>query len=166
MKAQVRVVPEIDNEADLRQRLGQIHQDVEQARSRDELRWYYRHAEALIALTYSPAWEKKFRPEVDNLRRLADDEFATTARTINQRAEKLGTDADHDATWGRRQPGRSSIDQRPTGIPVGRFLRFDRLEVGLTCSWPTIHEPTINQKRSCLCSYQEPVDETNSRNRV
>ena len=102
MKTHVRVAPEIDNEADLRQIAGEIRGDVAKAATREDLTKLFRRAGYLVTLTYSPAWEKKFGPRVDDLRRLADDEFAMTARTINQRAEKLGVDADYDETWGQR----------------------------------------------------------------
>jgi hypothetical protein len=59
----------------------------------------YRRAGYLITLAYASAWKKKFGPEVDDLRRVAESEFATTARAINRRANKIGTEPDYDETW-------------------------------------------------------------------
>jgi hypothetical protein len=97
------VYGEVDNEADLRRIAGEIRDDVEKASTRDELTKLFRRAGYLVTLTYSPAWHEKFGAQVDTLRRLADDEFATTARKINQRATQIGTDADYDDTWGKRR---------------------------------------------------------------
>jgi hypothetical protein len=40
----------------------------------------------LITLTHAPSWEEKFGQEVVALRKVAEKEFATTARKINYRA--------------------------------------------------------------------------------
>jgi hypothetical protein len=34
------------------------------------------------------------------MRQLGEQEFSKTARKINRRAEKIGTDADYDEEWG------------------------------------------------------------------
>jgi hypothetical protein len=96
------VYGEVDNEADLRKISGEIRDDVSKAKSRADLTKLFRRAGYLVTLTYSPAWHEKFGAKANDLRRLADDEFATTARQINQRATKIGTDADYDEHWGGR----------------------------------------------------------------
>lgn len=96
------VYGEVDNEKDMRQIAGEIRSDVAKAASREDLTRLFRRAGYLVTLTYSPAWQEKFGPQVTALRRLADDEFATTARTINQRAMQIGTEADYDESWGRK----------------------------------------------------------------
>jgi type II secretory pathway component PulJ len=95
------VYGEVDNEDDLRQIFAAIRRDVTQATTREELTRLYRRAEYLIALTFSPAWQKKFGPQVEELRRVAEVEFTATARAINQRAAEIGTAPDYDETWGR-----------------------------------------------------------------
>ena len=95
------VYGEVDNEDDLRRIFAAIRRDVAQAPTRDELTKLYRRAEYLITLTFSPAWQKKFGPQVEELRRVAEAEFTATASAINQRAAEIGTAPDYDETWGR-----------------------------------------------------------------
>jgi len=94
------VYGEVDNETDLRGIFAAIRRDVAQAMTREELTKLYRRAEYLITLMYSPAWEKKFGPKIDDLRRVAESEFTVTARAINARAAEIGTEPDYDETWG------------------------------------------------------------------
>jgi hypothetical protein len=94
------VYGEVDNEADLRRIFAEIRRDVAQAANREELTKLYRRAEYLITLTFSPAWKKKFGPNVGELRRVAEEEFSATARAVNQRASEIGTAADYHETWG------------------------------------------------------------------
>lgn len=93
----------IDNETDLKNAIADVRRDIGRATSRDQLRKDYRHAESLITLTYTPAWQKKFGDNVDKLRRLAESEFAGVARDVNKRAAEIGTKADFDETWGGPQ---------------------------------------------------------------
>jgi hypothetical protein len=93
----------VNSETDLRQIFSEIRGDVGAANSREELTQLYRRAEYLIALTYAPAWQKKFDGRLDVLRRTGEAEFATVARAINRRAAEIGTSADYDEAWG---PGR------------------------------------------------------------
>jgi DNA primase large subunit len=94
------VYGEVDNEEDLRKIFAAIRRDVTQAATRDELTKLYRRAEYLITLTFSPAWQTKFGPRVEALRRVAEAEFTATAREINKRAAEIGTEPDYDETWG------------------------------------------------------------------
>jgi hypothetical protein len=91
---------EVENKSDLERIYLQIRREVEQADSRPALTELYRRAGYLVTLTYSPAWEKKFGPEVAELREIAEDGFHKTARKINQRAKQICTDPDYDETWG------------------------------------------------------------------
>jgi hypothetical protein len=97
-KAEDHVYGEVDNESDLRHIYQAIRRDVEQANTRDQLTDLYRRAGYLITLTYAPAWKKKFGEQIDDLRRVAEAEFAETARTINRRAVEIGTEPDYDET--------------------------------------------------------------------
>ena len=90
----------VNSEADLREIVAEIREDVAAASSRDELTQLYRRAEYLITLTSAPAWQKKFGDRVDALRRTAEAEFASVAHAINQRAAEIGSAADYDETWG------------------------------------------------------------------
>lgn len=94
------VYGEVNSEQDLRHIFELIRRDVEQASTRQELTELYRRAGYMVTLTASPAWKKKFGPEADDLRRIAEEEFARTARAINQRAAEVNTEPDYDETWG------------------------------------------------------------------
>src|SRR4029453_7100280 len=84
--------------------LKKIFQDIrrrgQEAKSRPTLTELYKRAGYLIPLTHAPAWEEKFGTEVEALRKVAQEEFTTTARKINHRATQIGTEADYDETWG------------------------------------------------------------------
>ena len=79
------VYGEVDNKSDLREIYRAIRRDVENAKTRDELIELYRRAGYLITLIYAPAWKKKFGSEVDELRKVAEEEFARTARDQSSR---------------------------------------------------------------------------------
>ncbi|MCC6615852.1 MAG: hypothetical protein IT320_20450 [Anaerolineae bacterium] len=100
MAKDTHIYGEVDNKTDLKQVFQEIRSDVDGARSRSDLTELYRRAGYLITLTHAPSWEKKFGDDADDLREVAQDEFATTARKINSRAKSIGTDADYDETWG------------------------------------------------------------------
>jgi hypothetical protein len=89
----------VESEVDLRRVFKDIREDVEEASSRTALTELYRRAGYLITLTYSPSWSDKFGVEVHQLRHVAEDEFRSTAHRINQRADKIGTEADYHETW-------------------------------------------------------------------
>ena len=44
-------------------------------------------------------WEEKFGHRAAKLRKVAEDEIATTARHINCCAKQIGTEADYDEKW-------------------------------------------------------------------
>jgi hypothetical protein len=94
---------EIANAADLKQALADIRDETSRARSREDLTGLYRHAETLIALTYSPSWQKKFGDRVEALRQVAETEFGDTARAINQQAERIDAKPGYDETWSGKQ---------------------------------------------------------------
>jgi hypothetical protein len=91
---------EVDNKTDLKEVFSKIREDVEKANSRSELTELYRRAGYLITLTKASSWEKKFGDEIDDIREVAEEEFARTARKINSRAKEIGTDFDYDEKWG------------------------------------------------------------------
>lgn len=100
MAKDTHIYGEVDNKTDLKDVFLQIREDVENADSRSALTELYRRAGYLITLTNASSWEKKFGDEIDEIRAVGEDEFSKTARKINSRAEKIGTDADYDETWG------------------------------------------------------------------
>ena len=100
MARDTHIYGEVDDKTDLKKVFSEIRQDVENAKSRSELTELYRRAGYLITLTNASSWEKKFGDEIDDIRQVADEEFAKTARKINSRAKEIGTDADYDEKWG------------------------------------------------------------------
>lgn len=90
----------VDNKTDLQDVFKQIREDVRDADDRSALTELYRRAGYLITLSQAPSWEEKFGDDADEMRDLAEEEFAKTARTVNRRADDIGTDADYDEEWG------------------------------------------------------------------
>jgi hypothetical protein len=119
------VTPGIDNETDLRRALDEIRGDVSQATSRDDLTSLYRHGEALIALTYTPAWQKKFGGKVENLRKVSQTEFGKLAHAVNQRAESIGTKANFDESWGGPQHVYGEVDNEADLRKISTEIRGD-----------------------------------------
>jgi hypothetical protein len=101
MARDTHIYGEVNSKADLKKIFGDIRQNVEEAKSRPALTELYKRAGYLITLTHAPSWEEKFGKEAMQLRRLAEEEFGTTARKINRRAEQIGTEADYDEHWGK-----------------------------------------------------------------
>lgn len=102
MAQDTHVYDEIDNKTDLREVFKDIRKDVNNAKDRPALTELYRRAGYLITLSYAPSWREKFRGELTAIRQTAEEEFAKTAREINRRAKKVGTDADYDEEWGNK----------------------------------------------------------------
>ena len=100
MTKDTHIYGEVDNKTDMKNVFSAIRDDVEKADSRAELTELYRRAGYLITLTNASSWEKKFGDDIEDIRKTAEDEFGRTARKINDRAEKIGTDADYDEKWG------------------------------------------------------------------
>jgi hypothetical protein len=94
---------EINTKTDLKKIFSQIRHDVDEAGTRPALTELYKRAGYLITLSHAPSWEKKLGHEAAEIRQTAGYEFSSTARQINQRAEKIGTEADYDEQWGDRQ---------------------------------------------------------------
>ena len=91
---------EVNNKTGLRDVFLAIRKDVRDADSRPALTELYRRAGYLITLSHASSWEQKFGDDIDEIRDVGEEEFARTARVINERAEEIGTDADYDEKWG------------------------------------------------------------------
>jgi hypothetical protein len=100
MAQDTHIYGEVKSKTDLKKIFTEIRHDVEEARSRPDLTELYKRAGYLITLTHAPSWEEKFGKEAAQLRKVAKEEFGTTARKINRRAEQIGTEANYDETWG------------------------------------------------------------------
>jgi len=91
---------EVNSKTGLRRVFKDIRRDVDNASSRPALTELYKRAGYLITLTHAPSWEEKFGPEAKELRQTGQEEFTRTARKINRRAARIGTEADYDERWG------------------------------------------------------------------
>src|SRR5215211_8759339 len=100
MAKDTHIYGEVDNKTDLKNVFSEIRQDVENAKSRSDLTELYRRSGYLITLTKASSWKEKFGDDIDDIREVAEEEFATTARKINRRAQEIGADADYDEKWG------------------------------------------------------------------
>lgn len=100
MTQDTHVYGEIDNKTNMIEVFREIRKDVASASDRSALTELYRRAGYLITLSYSQAWQKKFGDDIKEIRSTAENEFRTTVKKINSRAEDIGTDADYDDEWG------------------------------------------------------------------
>jgi len=91
---------EVNSRTGMKNIFREIRQDVTHAGSRATLTELHKRAGYLITLTMSPAWEEKFGKDATQLRKVAREEFAMTARKINRRARQIGTEADYAESWG------------------------------------------------------------------
>lgn len=74
-----------------------LRADAIDASDRPGLQALFERAGAIVAETRSESW--RGRPSIDEYRTLADEEFARTARRLNQRARALGVRPDFAETW-------------------------------------------------------------------
>ncbi len=100
MAQDTHIYGEVNSKTGLKKIFTEIRHDVERVKTRPALTELYKRAGYLITLTYAPSWEEKFGREAAALRKVAKEEFETTARKINRRAEEIGAKADYDETWG------------------------------------------------------------------
>ena len=91
---------EVNSKTGLQNVFVDIRHDVDKARNRAALTELYKRAGYLITLTHAPSWREKFGSQTVTLRKVGEEEFARTARKINQRATKIGAKADYDEKWG------------------------------------------------------------------
>ena len=94
------VYGEVNSKTGLKRVFQEIRHDIDTARSRPGLTELYKRAGYLITLTHAPSWETKFGREAPRLRRVAEEQFGSTARKINRRARQIGTEPDYDEKWG------------------------------------------------------------------
>ena len=92
---------EVDNKADLEKVFSDIRRDVGKAKSRPALTELYKRAGYLITLTHAHSWEKKFGRRTKGMRKVGVQQFHKTAHKINRRAEKIGSKANFDESWGK-----------------------------------------------------------------
>jgi hypothetical protein len=87
------------NKIDLRQTFRQIREDVEKATSRKDLTELFKRTGYMITLTHATPIDEKFDRTIKTERGIAEREFARTVRKINDRAKKIGTEANYNEAW-------------------------------------------------------------------
>lgn len=92
---------EVKGAVDLREINVKIRKDVSKAASRPALTELHKRSMYLRTLCDSPAWKKSFAGKIRKMKADAEEEFGRTARAINRRAKKIGTEANYDEKWGK-----------------------------------------------------------------
>jgi len=100
MAKDTHIYGEVNSKTGLKKIFREIRQAVEAAKSRQRLTELHKRAGYLITLTHAPSWEEKFGRRSASLRRVAEEEFGTTARKIYRQANAIGTEPDYDEKWG------------------------------------------------------------------
>ena len=87
------------NRTDLRQTFQELRENIEKAKSQEELGELYKKTAYMITLTHaSPVVEISDR-EIGRRREFTEKEFSTTVRLINKQAKKIGVEADYNEDW-------------------------------------------------------------------
>src|ERR1044071_8363834 len=87
------------NRTDLRQTFQELRENIEKAKSQEELGELYKKTAYMITLTHaSPVVETSDR-EIGKRREFTEKEFSTTVRMINEQAKKIGVEADYNEDW-------------------------------------------------------------------
>ena len=87
------------NKIDLRRIFREIREDVEKATSRKDLTELYKRTGYMITLTHATPIDEKFDRTIKIQRGIAEREFARTVRKINNRAKKIGIEANYNERW-------------------------------------------------------------------
>lgn len=87
------------NKIDLRRIFREIRDDVEKATSREALTELYKQTGYYITLTHATPINEKVDRTIKVRREIAEQEFARTVRKINDRAKKIGAEADFNESW-------------------------------------------------------------------
>ena len=100
------------NKINLRQIFREIREDVEQVTTREALTELYKQAGYYITLTHSTPIDEKVDRTIKTQRGITEREFARTVRKINQRAKKIGTEADFNESWDQLATNKYEADGR------------------------------------------------------
>jgi hypothetical protein len=87
------------NKIDLHRIFREIREDVADVTSREALTELYKQAGYYITLTHATPIDEKIDRTIKTQRGIAEREFARTVHKINQRAKKIGTEADFNESW-------------------------------------------------------------------
>ena len=92
------LIEEIHDRTNVRSAFKEIREAVEKAVSREDLTELYKQTAYMILMTHSSPLNEKDR-ELKRRRETAEREFSRTVRTINQRAKKIGAEAEYSEDW-------------------------------------------------------------------
>jgi hypothetical protein len=87
------------NKIDLRRIFRELREDVEKATSRKDLTELYKRTGYMITLTHATPIDEKLDRTIKIQRGIAEREFARTVRKINNRAKKIGIEANYNERW-------------------------------------------------------------------
>ena len=93
------LIPGEVNKIDLRRIFREIRKDIETVTSHKDLTELYKQAGYMITLTHATPINEKFDNSVKIERGIAEREFATTVRKINEQAKKIGTEPNYNENW-------------------------------------------------------------------
>jgi len=95
-----RIYGEVKGVGDLRKINQKIREDVKKTRTQPRMTELHKRSMYLRTLCDSPAWRTAFYGKLTEMKKVAETEFHKTAKSINNRCEKLGLRADYDTIWG------------------------------------------------------------------
>jgi len=90
---------DVNPRTDLRGTFKEIRDDIDKAQTKENLTELYKRAVYMILMTHSSPVDDKQDRELKRKREAAEREFARAVRMINQRAKKLGLEADYNEDW-------------------------------------------------------------------
>ena len=90
---------EVHSRTALRAAFREIRRDIGAARSANALRELYGRSGYVVSLIHDPAWQERLGESIEEMRTLACEEFARSARAINRRATALDADVRVEERW-------------------------------------------------------------------
>jgi hypothetical protein len=85
----------VTSPSDIRRYNQEIRAKISRGRTRPQLTELVKQSQYFYTLTFSPAWRKKFRGDIREMRSTAQSEYETTVRVANRRARELGLTPDY-----------------------------------------------------------------------
>jgi hypothetical protein len=98
MMARDTLIDEIHDRTDVRRTFKEIRDILEKAESREDLTELYKQTVYMILMTHSSPLNER-DSEMKSRRESAEREFARTVRRINERAKRIGVEADFNEDW-------------------------------------------------------------------
>jgi hypothetical protein len=92
-------IDETYNRTDPRRTFDEIRENVEKATSQEELSELYKKTAYMITLTHASPVVETSDQKIRSRREMTEKEFARTVHLLNERAKKLGVEADYDEDW-------------------------------------------------------------------